>query len=217
MNPTSKFSTVWEKRCQLRNASPAGCSPVGRNVLAATTREAIGILGHQAKSDQPAPVLAHERDVAQVELTEKGSAHPLDMTRVRVRGAVGRLVGAAEAHEVGCDTTKSGVGQDRDHLAVQEAPRRLAVHQQHDRSVGRPLVEVVNPQGSRVAARHVGVVRSERERGECSETVVGRAQSFHRVLLGDRSIRPANKRGAHHYEARLSHEQLCFPLSQSDT
>ena len=39
--------------------------------------------------------------------------------------------------------------EHRDHLAVEEAPRRLAVHEQHDRPVARALVEVVDAQPSR--------------------------------------------------------------------
>ena len=73
----------------------------------------------------------------QVERAEERSSHPLHVRRVGVVAAFGRLVRATEPDEVGRNATQSGGRQHRDHFAVQEAPRRLAVHQEHDLAVAR--------------------------------------------------------------------------------
>ena len=91
----------------------------------------------------------------------------------------GRLVGPPEPDEVGRDTPEAGLDEHRDHVAVQVAPRRLAVEQQHHRAVGRPLVEVVDAQRAALAVGDVGVVRLEREVGQPGEPVVGRSQDLH--------------------------------------
>ena len=72
MNPTGKSSTVCEKRCHARNASPGGVSP-GREerVRGDDTGEAVGVLADEAQTDQATPVLADEVDVAQVERVEQ--------------------------------------------------------------------------------------------------------------------------------------------------
>ena len=48
--------------------------------------------------------------------------------------------------EVGRDDPQAGVDEHRHDVAVEVGPGRLAVQQQHDRAVGRTLVEVVHPQ-----------------------------------------------------------------------
>jgi hypothetical protein len=143
--------------------------------------EAIGVLGDQSQADQTSPVLADQRDVVQVERVEERRAHPLDVPRIRVVGAIGWLVGAPEPDEVGCNAAQPGGHERRDHLAVQEAPRRFAVHQEHDPAGAGTLVEVVHPEVVAIAGRHLDVVGREREVGERFESVIGRAQSFHRA------------------------------------
>ena len=161
--PRSKSGVVWENVCQPRNASLIGSCPVGRPVLPIATRaKRSGCSATSAQADQAAPVLAEERHVVEVELVEQQAAHPLDVAGVGVVAALGRLVRAAEADQVGGDAPQSGVDQHRDHRPVEEAPRRLAVHEQHDRAVGRALVEVVHAQRAAVAVGHLDVVRRER-------------------------------------------------------
>ena len=109
-------------------------------------REPIGVLADETQADEPAPVLADERHVAKVELIEERAPHPLDVPRVGVVGACRGLVGATEADQIGRDATQSGVDEHRDHLAVEETPRRFAVEQQHDVCVARSLVEIVDPE-----------------------------------------------------------------------
>ena len=67
--PTAKSSTSCEKRCQARKASPA-VLVAGREerVRGDDPGEAVRVLGDEAEADEPAPVLAHEGDVAEVEL-----------------------------------------------------------------------------------------------------------------------------------------------------
>ena len=129
-------------------------------------REAIGVLGHQSQPDEAAPVLPDEGEVAQVELVEQGRAHPLDVPGIGVVVLRVGLVGATEADEVGRDGAQPRVDEHRDHLAVEEAPRGLAVHQQHDLAVAWTFVEVVNSEAVAGAGGNLDVVRCEREAGE---------------------------------------------------
>ena len=189
MNPTGKSSTVCEKRCHARNASPGGVSPVGRNVFAATTRaKRSGCSPTRRSPTSPPQSWPTSVDVAQVERVEQRGPHPLDVRRVRVVGARRRLVGAAEADQVGRDRAQPGGGEHRDHRAVEEAPRRLAVHEQHDRRVARALVEVVHAQRAVAAGWDLDVVRRERETGQVGEAVVRGTDDVHRA---QRNVRRA--------------------------
>ena len=101
--------------------------------------EAVGVLADQAQADEPAPVLADQRDVAQVEPVEEQLAHPLDVAGEGVVGALGGLVRAPEADQVGGDDLQPGCGEHRDHRAVEVGPGGLAVQEQHDAGPsGRP-------------------------------------------------------------------------------
>ena len=104
--------------------------------------------------------------LAQVELV--GEA--FDRAVVEVVGVVldpGRLVGTAEAEVVGRDGA-SRPRDRRDHRAVEERPRRLAVQEQH--RIAAPLVDVVHPQPVLL-----DVVRVEGVPGKAFEALVGRA------------------------------------------
>jgi hypothetical protein len=50
--------------------------------------EPISVLRNKTKADEPAPVLAEERDVVKVQLLEHELAHPLHVVLVRVRTAI---------------------------------------------------------------------------------------------------------------------------------
>src|SRR5207302_2313903 len=79
-------------------------------------REAVGHVGNQAQPDQPAPVLADQGDVVEVQGVD-GGAHPVDVALIGVVLAVGGLVAAAEADQVGSDSAVPGGGEHRDHGA----------------------------------------------------------------------------------------------------
>ena len=96
---------------------------------------------------QRPPVLAEEGEARQVELVEQGRPQPLDHAGVGDVGPVGGLVRPPEADQVGGDAAHARLDEDRDHVPVEVAPRGLAVEEQGDGPVGRPLVEVVDPQG----------------------------------------------------------------------
>jgi hypothetical protein len=102
MPPVGKTSTSWENFCQAKKASPGiGVARRQEGVGRHDAGEALGVLADQAQADQPAPVLAHQRDVGQVEPVEEQLAHPLDVAGEGVVGALGRLVRSAEADQVG--------------------------------------------------------------------------------------------------------------------
>ena len=82
MSSTSAFSTALRNIHQISGMSK---SPVGQpGVRRHHAREPVGVLGHQAQPDQPAPVLADQRHLVQVEVVEGQLAHPLDVPRERV-------------------------------------------------------------------------------------------------------------------------------------
>ena len=150
--PTAKSGTSCENRCQLRKASPGGLSPVGRNVLAATTR--ANRSGSSAASRRPMspPQSWQTRVMWRRSSVLDHRVDPVDVPLVRVVLARGRLVGAAEADEVGRDRPEPGRGDHRDHRPVEVAPRRLAVQQQHRLGrVARALVDDVDAQRLRAA------------------------------------------------------------------
>ena len=60
---------------------------------------------------QASPVLADQRDVAQVKHVERERAHPFDVPGVAVVGDLGRLVGAAEADQVGRDRAQAAAAR----------------------------------------------------------------------------------------------------------
>ena len=106
MSSVGALCTAARNWCQISGMS---MSPVGRPVFAATMpREPVGVLGGQAQADQAAPVLADERDAAQVEHVEGERAHPLDVAGVGVVLDRGRLVRAAEADQVRRDRAQPG-------------------------------------------------------------------------------------------------------------
>ena len=97
------------------------------------------------------------------------------MTGVAVVGHLRRLVTTAEADEVGGDDAQARCGEERDHLAVQVAPRRLTVHAQNRSPIGRALVEVVDPQSAAVEVIDLDVVWGKRITGKVNESFVRRA------------------------------------------
>ena len=150
--PVGNSSTSWEKRCQAKKASPGvGVAGGQEGVGGDHPGEAVGVLAHEAQADEPAPVLAHQRDVAQVEPVEEELAHPLDVAGERVVAALGRLVRAPEADQVGRDDLQPGRGEDRDHRAVQVGPGRLAVQQEDHGRLRVALAQVVHPQRAALA------------------------------------------------------------------
>jgi len=127
--------------------------------------------------------VAHHGDVAEVEPVEQGFAEPVDVALVGVQEAIRWLVGLAEADEVDGHAAVPGCHQRWDGVAVQVAPRRVAVHQQDRlagrlRRIARALVDVVHSQsGAPVVARlDFDVVRRERVVDQIVESRVGRAQ-----------------------------------------
>ncbi len=134
--------------------------------------EPVGVLGGHPQPDQSAPVLREQRGGRQLDRIEE-PLHPGDVRGVGVGRSFGRFVGAAEPDEVGCDTAQPGVDQERDHAAVQVAPRGFAVQEQHRWAVGRTFVDVGDPE-----AVDVDVLRFVGEVVEPGETIVGRADEF---------------------------------------
>ncbi|KAJ8137560.1 hypothetical protein OY671_009227, partial [Metschnikowia pulcherrima] len=70
------------------------------------------------------------------------------------------LVGTAEADEVGGDDTMTARDEIGDETAIEVAPARLAVHEQHRRGIARAFVEMVDSQARTVSSvDHLAVMR----------------------------------------------------------
>ena len=83
----------------------------------------------------------------------------------------------------------------RNHLAVEKAPRRLAVQKKHGRRVARAFVHVVHAKlAAAVAGRDVSVVSLERVARKVREAVVGSAKAIHGARLGRRPRRGKRRR-----------------------
>jgi len=136
------------------------------------------VRGEQAQADEPAPVLAHEREVAQV-VREQPLAHPRHVSFIGVVAGGSGFVAATEADEVGRDDTVPVGHELRDHLAVEIRPARFAVHAQHDvLGVARALVDVRDAQHGAVLV-HVGIAGLEVPVGQVHESFVGGAEYLH--------------------------------------
>src|SRR5581483_5043269 len=98
--------------------------------------------------------------------------HPRDVARIAVIGLRRQLVGLAEADEVRRDRTHAGRHERRDHLAIEITPGRLTVQEQRNRSIARPLVEVMHAQ-----AGDVEPVRLEAVARKVLEARVGRTEN----------------------------------------
>ena len=135
------------------------------------------MLRHQPKPDEPTPVLPHQRDLPEIQVSEH-RRHPGHVALIGVIGGVNWLVRFAKPHQVGGHHPVSGGGQGADHLAVEVAPTRLPMQQEDGGAVGGPLVEVVHPE-----PLDLEVVRLERVAGEVLETGFRCAERFHDRIL----------------------------------
>ena len=121
------------------DASETRSSPVGRpGVGRHDAREALRMLGGRgvAPRGRPSPGRRGSRP-ARIEGAED-ARHPVHVPLVGVVLPLRRLVAPAESHQIRRDHAVPGRREHRDHLAVQERPRRLAVQQEHGRRVARP-------------------------------------------------------------------------------
>ena len=140
--------------------------------------EPVRVVHDHAQPDEPAPVLAEERDPGEVVPLEPAS-HPVDLPLVAVVLEGGGLVGLAVAGQVRRDHPHPFPDEQGDHLPVEVAPDRLTVHAQHEGAVRRTLVDVVNAQVAAVVGANGRVVGLERVAGQVRETRLGRSQYFH--------------------------------------
>ena len=141
-----------EARRLLRELAPGEEGGPGRRVARRQegvcrhhAREGARVLPDHAQPQQTAPVLTHERDVTQARRCDE-AAQPVHVLLIAVRLAARGLVGASEADEIGRHRAQARRDEDRNQLAVEKRPGRLAVQQQHDRRRARALVDVVHAQ-----------------------------------------------------------------------
>ena len=101
------------------------------------------------------------------------------MKLIRVHVHVRRFVRTAEADEIGDDTAVPRRRQNRDHLPVQERPRRFTVQKQYRVAVARSLVEVVH-----AVAVDFLVMRFKVEIGQILEPFVRRPKNARSNFIG---------------------------------
>ena len=106
------------------------------------------------------------------------------MTFVGVVVTVGRLVGAAEADQIGRQDPMTRRDELRDDVPIQVGPAGLTVQKQHCGTLPRAFIHPGHPQGlPGVGIGDVGVVRLEGPTGQILEAAVGGAQNFYVSLL----------------------------------
>ena len=105
---------------------------------------AVGVTHCPAQADRTAPVLGHDRHVAQVKRL-KQRLEPVGVPRDPVQIRVVGLFGAAEAEVVGHDRAVPGVGERTDEVAVQIPPGRVTVQQHHRAPIARTHIDIVHP------------------------------------------------------------------------
>ncbi len=172
MKPVGKTSTSWEKRCQLKNASPGETSPVGRNVFAATTRAKRS--GCSPTSRNPmSPPQSWQTSVirGQIQTVEEKGAHPFHVTRVGVVATLGWFVRSTESDQIRSHDLQAGSGEHGNHRAVQIRPGGLAVEQQDDRRVRRAFAHIVDPQGTPFPIPHLCVARGRSQNREVQRSI----------------------------------------------
>ena len=162
----------------LAHAGAGGKTRVGDHQAGKPLREG----GDQTQADQPAPILAEQGDILEIE-RQQPVRHPGDVALVGVVGPRGRLVGFAETDQVRHHHPVPGPGQHRNELAVKIGPARLAVHQQDRRGLGRPFVQVMDPQLAAVGIEHLSVMRREGIVGDALEGGIGCPQDYHGGVL----------------------------------
>ena len=155
-------------------------SPVGRPVLATTSL--LNRSGCSAASRSPIkPPQSCPTRVTRCRSSASNSQfpHPFDVACIAVVLDASRLVRATEADQVGADDAVPGRGQHRDHLAVEEGPRRFAMQHQHRVGVGRAVLHPSHPQRATLAIGNIGIVCNIRKFRQPGEPIVGCAQRLH--------------------------------------
>ena len=113
----------------------------------------------EAEAGRAAPVVAHDREAAQIKLTDKAGEIgdvPVEAVRMLARW----LLGQAEADHIGDDDAVSRLDQGRNNPAVEEAPGRVAVQQQN--GIARALIDIVHsPAVDPGVARRVGPLHAK--------------------------------------------------------
>ena len=135
--------------------------------------KAIRLLGGQSQADERAPVLTEQGEVTKIQFHQP-VGHPTDLGCVAVIRRSRWLVRAPETDQVRGQHPVSRGNQRRDHEAVEIAPGRFTVEQQHRRRVARPFIQVMQAQ-----ACHLGVLRLKREVGQRVEALFWGAQNVH--------------------------------------
>ena len=165
--------------------------------------EALGHVHRQGEPDQPAPILADQGDVVEVEPLDEGE----ERVAVEVEGVdpvLDRLVGAAEAEEIRRHGAVAGGGDEGNELAIEIAPARLAVEAEEDPPrCARALVEIMQAQPL-IAVEVVAVMRRKGKAGQGGEPFFRRAQRFDHHRLPSvpglapphpNPLRPSGRRG----------------------
>ena len=124
------------------------------------TVKAFRVIHHQTQADQTTPVLTEKSDAGKI-ICFQPIAHPLNLTLITVIFSCRRFIGSAITHHVRSDHAHARSGQMGNDVPIQITPNRLAVHTQHDRTLYRALVQMMNPKVSAVVCLYGGVMRRE--------------------------------------------------------
>ena len=191
MSSDSAVSTALRNIHQI---SGIAWSPVGRPVLAVTTRAKRAGCSATSRSPISPPQSWPTRVTSRRSRWSNASARTHRHSTCRANEWSSVCSGLSERP----NPTRSGAiarmpsaHEHVDHVAVEVGPGRLAVQEQHHRPVGRTCIHVGHPQGATVAVRHLGVRRLPGEAGQASEAFVRGAVGLHPGSLADSPARMA--------------------------
>jgi hypothetical protein len=103
-----------------------------------------------------------------------------------------RLIGTAEADEIGSQEPIPSLCQRRDHLAVQVGPGGFAVHEEDHLAVTRSLVYVMDPQRATFSILNIEIIGGEGIVLQFRESLIRGSQGSHGKDYIKQDTRPAN-------------------------
>src|SRR6202008_4050301 len=132
----------------------------------------------QRHTQQPAPVLANQRDIPQVQPLNEPPQHPA-VKRKRVDRLVYRFTRPPKADKIRRDGAMSRRRKYRNHFPIEIAPRWFAVQaKKYLLGVGRSFIQIMNTD-SFVSRQILNIVRSKSKPWQTCKTLFRRPQDFH--------------------------------------
>ena len=100
--------------------------------------------GRLRKTDRPTPILTNQGNVLQIQRPNE-AAQNFGVPSNRVPMDIRRFIGPSKAEMIRRNAAITRSDQRRNHVSVKVTPGRHSMHEQHDRPVPWPFIQVVQP------------------------------------------------------------------------